>query len=35
LRGKPVFQIVDAVAEHLGFLDLHDQLPVQIGDALA
>ena len=35
LRGKPRFQIVDAVAEHLGFLDLDDQLAIEIGDALA
>ena len=35
LGGKPRFQIVDAVAEHLGFLDLDDQLAIEIGDALA
>ena len=35
LRREPRFEIVDAVAEHLGFLDLDDQLPVEIGDALA
>ena len=35
LRRQPPLQIVDAGAEHLGFLDLRDQLPVEIGDALA
>ena len=35
LRRQPRFEVVDAVAEHLGFLDLDDQLPVEVGDALA
>src|SRR4030095_563776 len=35
LRRQPRFEVVDAVAEHFGFLDLDDQLPVEIGDALA
>jgi hypothetical protein len=32
---EPRLEIVDARAEHLGFLDLGDQLAVEIGDALA
>ena len=35
LGGEPLLQIVDAVAEHFGFLDLDDQLAIEIGDALA
>ena len=35
LGGQPRLQIVDAVAEHFGFLDLDDQLAIEIGDALA
>ena len=35
LRGQAPFQIVDAVAEQFGFLDLDDQLAIEIGDALA
>jgi hypothetical protein len=30
--GERGFQIVDAVAEHFGFLDLEDQLAVEIGE---
>ena len=35
LGREPRLQVVDAVAEHFGFLDLDDQLAVEIGDALA
>ena len=35
LGGKARFQVVDAVAEHFGFLDLDDQLAIEIGDPLA
>ena len=35
LGGKALLKIVDAVAEQLGFLDLQDELAVEIGDALA
>src|SRR5206468_1313476 len=34
LGAKAGFQVVDAVAEHFGFLDLEDQLAIEIGDAL-
>ncbi len=35
LGRKPPLEVGDAVAEHLGFLDLGDELAVEIGDALA
>ncbi|KAJ8135711.1 hypothetical protein OY671_011076, partial [Metschnikowia pulcherrima] len=35
LRRKAAFEVVDAAAEHLGFLDSHDQLAIEIVDASA
>src|SRR4051812_9518786 len=35
LRRQTLLEIVDAVAKQFGFLDLHDQLTIEIGDALA
>ena len=35
IGGKTIFQLVYAVAQHLGFLDLDNELAVEIGHALA